>query len=80
MKRKTERRLFEYQYRSCNFCCSVDGLSVSNAQEEGDIIFCHVCGGPYLIQSVNPLRLQGLPPQSAHDSQALHIKREQYGK
>lgn len=58
MKKRTKERPSEYQYHSCTFCCSVDGLVVSNSQELGDIIFCHVCGGQYFVQSIKPLRLQ----------------------
>lgn len=64
MKTRTGKRLFEYQYRSCSFCCSADGLAVSDSQQKGDIVSCHVCGAQYLILSTDPLRLQALTPQS----------------
>ncbi|WP_153304803.1 hypothetical protein [Desulfocapsa sulfexigens] len=68
MKTRTGKRSFTYQYRSCSFCCSVDGLVVSDSQQQGDIVSCHVCGGQYLIRSIDPLKLQALPSQSSNMS------------
>lgn len=62
-KRKLKFRRFTDQYRSCSFCCSVDGLVVSENLQQGDTVSCHVCGNQYLVERMDPLRLQALQPQ-----------------
>lgn len=63
MNKKRKFRSYTYQYRSCSFCCSVDGLVVSENLQRGDTISCNVCGNQYLVERMEPLRLQALHRQ-----------------
>lgn len=59
-------RSFEHQCRSCRSCGSVDGLEIHGHQKKDDFITCQVCGASYLLQSVQPIKLQ---LQSSYDEQ-----------
>ena len=62
--KKRRIRCFTYHYRSCSFCCSVDGLVVGENLQQGDTVSCHVCGNKYLVERMDPLRLQAVHPQA----------------
>ena len=50
-------RSFERHHRSCQACGSVDGLEIRSHHKKNDIILCQVCGSSYLVECVQPLRL-----------------------
>lgn len=57
MERNIEERSCHHQFRSCLSCGSLDGLEITFLQEQGDAVFCQVCGAEYVIQSLVPLKL-----------------------
>ncbi|MBU0942823.1 MAG: hypothetical protein KJ804_20430 [Proteobacteria bacterium] len=66
-------RSFNHQFRSCKLCGSADGLEISSYNRKNDIVFCQVCGVKYILQSVQPVKLQ---LQDAHAAQDYSIMAE----
>ena len=66
-KRGKRARSFECALRSCSFCGSSNGIEIADYNRRNDIVDCQICGAQYLLQSMNPVRLEAVDQEDLYE-------------